>query len=209
MAKRAVSTETKGYDRLVYFTDAVTAIAATLLILPVVDAASTLKNEDIPDFIAQFLPGFLMFLLSFVVIVNFWLEHHRLFRRIDKFDNVMLYLSFAWLIGIVTMPVPTALVVSSSNHDRFEVAFYIGTMLEISLMQYLMARHVERVPSLEHGEGTTASRLLGSRLSVIYMSIAFVLSLAFPELGLYPLFLLFLIPLTIRIIRGKAPEPVA
>lgn len=208
MAKRAVSTESKGYDRLVYFTDAVTAIAATLLILPVVDAASTLKNEDIPDFIAQFLPGFLMFLLSFVVIVNFWLEHHRLFRRIDKFDNVMLYLSFAWLIGIVTMPVPTALVVSSSNHDRFEVAFYIGTMLEISLMQYLMARHVERVPALEHSEGTTSSRLLGSRLTVIYMLIAFALSLLFPELGLYPLFLLFLIPLTIRIVRGRAPESV-
>lgn len=194
--------EFKGYDRLVNFTDAVVAIAATLLILPVVDAATHVTRNDADTFIRQVMPQLLMFLLSFAVIANFWLEHHRLFRRIDKFDTTLIVLNFVWIVGIVVMPVPTALIVKGNSHDSLAVAFYIGTMFVISLFQWLMNVHTRRRPELEHEHDKAHTRILGDTISAVYLAIAFVVGVLVPQIGLLSLLIMFLIPLTVRIIRA-------
>jgi uncharacterized membrane protein len=193
--------EFKGYDRLVNFTDAVVAIAATLLILPVVDAATQVSRNDADTFIRQVMPQLLMFLLSFAVIANFWLEHHRLFRRIDKFDTTLIVLNFVWIVGIVVMPVPTALVVKGNRHDSLAVAFYIGTMLLIAVFQLLMNRHILRRPELEHDHDKAHTRILGDAISAGYLFIAFMVGVLVPQIGLFALFIMFLIPLTVRVVR--------
>lgn len=187
--------EHKGFDRLVNFTDGVVAIAATLLILPVAEAASKVRTNGADDFLRTVAPTFLMFLLSFVIIANFWLEHHRLFRRIDKFDSFMIVLNLAWMFGIVVMPVPTALIVKGDSHNVLAIAMYIGTMLWISLAQTLMGNHVRLKPELEHGEVATNSRLLGDFYVTVLLAVALVIGLVFPEVGLFPLFIVFLVPL--------------
>lgn len=193
--------EHKGYERLVNFTDAVVAIAATLLILPVVDAATQLGERNVDNFLRSVIPEFLMFLLSFVLIANFWLEHHRLFRRIDKFDATLMYTNFVWLIGIVVMPVPTALVVNGDGHDRISMAFYIGTMLVISSMQFIMNYHVHKHPELEHGQAHNVNRVLGAFLSALYLAIALLIAVIFPGIGLWSLMVMFLIPVSVLVIR--------
>lgn len=199
--------EFKGYDRLVNFTDAVVAIAATLLILPVVDAATQVSRYDADEFIRQVVPQLLMFLLSFAVIGNFWLEHHRLFRRIDKFDTTLILLNFVWIAGIVVMPVPTALVVEGNRHDSLAVAFYIGTMLLIAVFQLLMNRHILRRPELEHDHDKAHTRILGDAISAGYLVIAFIVGVLVPQIGLFSLFIMFLIPLTVRAVRKVQAGP--
>lgn len=194
--------EHKGYDRLVNFTDAVVAIAATLLILPVVDAATTISAHSVDRFISEVFPDLFMFLLSFAVIGNFWLEHHRLFRLIDKFDTALIFMNFAWLAGIVIMPVPTALIVDGSSHDEISVAFYIGTMVEISFTQFLMNWHVQRHPDFEHGASKTKNRLLGTLIVVVFLVIALILGTTMSAVGLWGLVLLFLVPVTVRIVQA-------
>lgn len=187
--------ESKGYERFVNFTDAVVAIAATLLILPVVSAATELGDKSTNAFLEQMLPEFFMFLLSFVLIANFWWDHHRLFRRIDKFDSTLMYWNFIWLIGIVIMPVPTALVINGDAHDRLSIGFYIGTMFVISLMQTLMTDHIRRNPELLHSNTPLESRILGT----IFLAISFVIGVSFPTVGLWSLMLMFFIPLAAKL----------
>lgn len=187
--------ESKGYERFVNFTDAVVAIAATLLILPVVSAATELGDKSTNAFFEQMLPEFFMFLLSFVLIANFWWDHHRLFRRIDKFDSTLMYWNFIWLIGIVIMPVPTALVINGDAHDRLSIGFYIGTMFVISLMQTLMTDHIRRNPELLHSKTPLDSRFLGT----IFLAISFVIGVSFPAVGLWSLMLMFFIPLAAKL----------
>jgi uncharacterized membrane protein len=197
--------EHKGYDRLVNFTDAVVAIAATLLILPVVDAAAQLGSRDAEEFLARVGPELMMFAISCAIIANFWLEHHRLFRLIDKFDTFLIFFNFVWLFGIVLMPVPTALIVDGNSDDVVAVAFYIGTMVAISLMHFLMCNHVRRHPEFERGASTTTNRWLGSLVSTCLLVLALIAGLVIPQVGLWGLGVMFFIPVTVRIIRRIMP----
>lgn len=195
--------EHKGYERIVFFTDAVVAIAATLLILPVVDAASQLGGGDPEQFLVRVVPELAMFVISFAVIANFWLEHHRLFRLIDKFDTFLIIVNFAWLMGIVLMPVPTALIVLGNDDDVVSVAFYIGTMVMISLMHFVMCNHVRRHPEFEHGASKTTNRWLGSLVSTCLLVLALIVGLLIPQVGLWGLVVMFLIPAIVRPIQRR------
>ena len=64
---RNVHTE-RGFDRLVNFSDAVVAIAITLLILPLVDTAATVGTESAGKLVVQNGYKLFVFVLSFAVI---------------------------------------------------------------------------------------------------------------------------------------------
>jgi uncharacterized membrane protein len=193
--------EHKGYDRLVNFTDAVVAIAATLLILPVVDAAAQLGNRDPDEFLARVVPQLVMFAISFAIIANFWLEHHRLFRLIDKFDTFLIFFNFVWLLGVIVMPMPTALIVDGNRDDVIAVSFYLGTMLLISLMHFVMCNHVRRHPEFEHGASQTANGWLSSLVLTCFLVLALIAGLVIPEFGIWGLIGMFFIPGMVRIIQ--------
>lgn len=65
-----------GFSRMVNFCDAVVAIAITLLILPLVDAAGSIGSLSVRGLFVQNAFRLFVFVLSFAVIGNFWLIHH-------------------------------------------------------------------------------------------------------------------------------------
>ena len=66
-----------GLERLVNFSDAVIAIAITLL---VVQFSVPAANGDVADALLDRWPQFFSFILSFLMIGLFWVAHHRIFR---------------------------------------------------------------------------------------------------------------------------------
>ena len=92
-------------ERTAYFSDAVIAIAITLLAL-------NLEVPEIPSgSVAAKLPGrllelrsqFLSFVISFLVIGNYWMAHHRTFNYIRGYDRRLLLLNFLFLMWVVLM----------------------------------------------------------------------------------------------------------
>jgi uncharacterized membrane protein len=99
-------------ERIVFFSDAVFAIAITLL-------AIELRLPDLPagPTDASFLralgdmwPSFLAFILSFTVIAAYWAGHYRTFRYVLDADGRLVILNFAFLFCIVLLPFPTSLI---------------------------------------------------------------------------------------------------
>jgi uncharacterized membrane protein len=70
----------RGVERVIFLTDAVVAIAITLLILPLVEIVTTDANKPIPVPVSQFLfdnlSQLFAFTLSFVIIARFWVANH-------------------------------------------------------------------------------------------------------------------------------------
>ena len=108
----------RGFDRLVNFSDAVVAIAITVLVLPLVDLAANIGSEATAHFLLENRFRLFVFFLSFAVIGRFWLAHHRLYESVAGYNDWLLWANLVWLLSIVFLPFPTELPAAANSHDR-------------------------------------------------------------------------------------------
>lgn len=94
----------RSFDRLVSFTDSVTAVAITLLILSVIDIRATSGEGSVWDVISDNSSELITFGFTFVVVAVMWQAHLRVFHRLTAFDATIFWLNVLWLIGIVLLP---------------------------------------------------------------------------------------------------------
>ena len=180
----------RGLDRLVAFSDAVVAIAITLIILPLVDTARDLNNETVGRWIHANTGSLAAAALSFAVIASFWITHHALFEQIEMYTREITWLTFLWLAGIVFLPLPTVLLVAGHSHDRGSAVLYISTMLVCDIALAGMETAAKRQELLKEGH----DRRLGQRhwTPVVLMALALVLAACVPGVGDYALLVLLL-----------------
>jgi uncharacterized membrane protein len=118
--------------RLEAFSDGVFAIAITLLILqiPIPERSAHLFHD-----VAQSWPSFVAYALSFVVILIMWVNHHTVFRLIDRVDRRFLMLNGLLLMMITFVNYPTALVASylTTAQERAAILLYSGTFVIVAL----------------------------------------------------------------------------
>jgi uncharacterized membrane protein len=139
------------YDRILFFSDAVFAIAITLLIvdLPVrVEDAVSKTGRHSNAFssyheLGRAVPGIIGFGISFAVIGLFWLGHHGVFRFIKAFDRRLMLLNLLFVGVIAFLPYPTALLSSVSAGQEAAVIFYAACaggagLLETGIWLYAM-----------------------------------------------------------------------
>lgn len=188
----AVMRTQRGFDRLVNFSDAVVAIAITLLILPLVDASPEVVKEGIGPYFHDNFWQFLAFAISFVVIARLWMVHHQVFGWIDGYTSGLMWLNILWLAAIVFMPF-TANVLSDSPNGQPDVyALYIGDLLLATVTMQFMEVIIVRTPGMLLPEAADRSDLLRGWTFVFLMALALVLAVLFPGGGMFWLLILFL-----------------
>lgn len=143
--------------RLVAFSDGVVAIAITLLILPLADISLPTNDPQaqanpLAYVWSQYSSLIISFLVSWFVILVFWLAHHRMFGTVERVNPNIIRWNVLWLFGIIVLPFPMNLldqVGSGTRHSdagQQTTVFYIGTMFFISLMLTLMAVEIRKDP---------------------------------------------------------------
>jgi uncharacterized membrane protein len=183
----------RSFDRLVNFSDAVVAIAITLVVLPLVDAARDATDRSAENFVIENAPALAAAALSFLVIGNFWQTHHAIFDRFTGASRGMIRANFVWLAGIVALPVPTVLLVGNHSDGRLATVLYIFTML-VSLTALAVVTELAKRAGLVRPEETTSGEdrrhLLLRWLTVGLMAIALLLAATVPGIGAYALLVL-------------------
>ena len=137
--------EERSVERLIFFSDAVTAIAITLLALdlPAPSGAtvsafwSSVRHND---------GIYLAFLVSFVTIASSWSDHHDAFKHIRRADPRLRTLNMTWLLLIIIVPSATKLL-TGNGHDELTVhafrwGFYALVQVLTSAMLFAMVRHM-------------------------------------------------------------------
>ena len=122
-----------GWERLIFFSDAVFAIAITLLALEIrLPAAGNIYNDRaLRSQLIGMWQRYLAYIISFLVIGTFWISHHRKFRFIIRYDSRLLLLNLLFLMIIAFIPFPSS--VLSENPGRTATIFYALTMVLASL----------------------------------------------------------------------------
>jgi uncharacterized membrane protein len=188
-----VATE-RGLDRLIFFTDAVAAIAITLLILPLVDLVpeASDRGTSSTEFLQENVYQILGFLISFVVIARLWRAHHAIFEHVRAYSKRLMTLSLLWAFTVVVLPLPTALV-SELDDDRSSVALYIGTMMVSSFTLTAMTLAVRGDPTVESvTDPIQHQSLVGALTTSALFACALLLGVILPSGGLFALLLLVL-----------------
>lgn len=134
------------YERLLMFTDSVFAIAITLLVLEI--PIPKVQNEsELGAAIVGLLPQIFVFGLSFIQVGLTWLAHTRMFRLIERGDNVLMVSSLFYLMLVAFLPVPSATLARYGNRQE-AVIFFAVTMLLLALLEFGVWQYVTRNPAL-------------------------------------------------------------
>jgi uncharacterized membrane protein len=102
--------EEREIPRLEIFIDAILAIIITILVLEFkVPEEAFSSDAEIKSFIGHLVPSFFSYGISFATIVTLWMDHHFLFRNIEKADVRFAVLNFVFILFLSPIPFTTAL----------------------------------------------------------------------------------------------------
>ena len=191
----------RDFERFLTFVDAVVAIAITLLVLPLVDVAGELgrpgTDTSVLHLLADHQAQLYAFLLSFAVIANLWFTQHHVIRPVVVHDPGVTRLMLGWLLMIVFLPFPTALV-AEEGHQAVTKVLYIGTMTVSSVLMGLMSRRIRAAEAIRDSDDVSDPMV--SWVTSLLFVVALAVSLLVPATGYYPLLLLLL---TDGLVRGS------
>ena len=193
-------------DRLLNFSDAVVAVAITILALPLVDIGGPQEGQTVWAVLHGHYGQIMTFASTFLVVGMLWTVHNRIMNYLDAYDGTVFWLNMLWLIGFVFLPWPSSMFsggedVNSSAAGAFHSdgtgVLYWMTLAYISLMGSIMSLYVARnldlvnpgdrnyVSSLRRARG----RWRGLTFFFIFV-IAALLTLIYSWLGFFALFLI-------------------
>lgn len=179
-------------ERLKAFVDAVVAIAMTLLILPLLESVSEAANDgtDTGAFLVEHRGQIVSFVLSFVLIALFWMEHHRQYEHVLRITSPLLFINVAWMFTIVWLPVPTAML-GQMDTDPLQALLYIGTLIMTQAATLAGKLYLMRHPPLSE---FTADKLrhgaIGDIAAIILFCIALPIAAWVHPIGYFALLLL-------------------
>jgi uncharacterized membrane protein len=139
--------ESKATDRLTFFSDAVVAIAMTLLALEL-PVPTGEGNREVLQSVNDHLGDYLAFLISFLVISVHWTGHHRIFRYVSTVDKAARQWNLRWLLMIVLTPFG-ARVLSEPGAFEFRFILYASVQALAAGFFLLTIRALDRSGAFE------------------------------------------------------------
>ena len=120
--------------RLVSFSDGVFAIAITLLAfqLRVPRIANGLSASELLNALGRDAHQFVVFGVSFAVIGNYWVVHHRAFHHMSGHDRALAYVNLVFLFTLSFLPF-SANLFGQYRDNRTAVVFYGASLAAVSL----------------------------------------------------------------------------
>jgi len=203
MSADSVSTgprgELPGADRLLTLSDGVVAIAITLLVLQLdVPSVASLADPNSASQLAAALgkgaDQLISYAISFFVIAEYWLVHHRVFRRISGQQEGLAWWNFAFLFTITIMPFTSDLLGKySANPLAIDIfAFNLLLATVATQLTVIYARRRDLVTP-ESARETRAARYRGAA-SVFVIALSIGIAWVNPGAAKYFWLLLAVVP---------------
>src|SRR5258705_3499521 len=122
------------FERVVFFSDAVFAIAITLLALEI--RLPEVELDALPQAILALLPEIAVYTLSFLIVGLYWVGHHRMLQYIARYDYPLIWLNLLFLLCIAFLPVASSIL--GHYQHPFAVLLYCSVVCLTSLMSVLL-----------------------------------------------------------------------
>ena len=172
--------------RVVAFSDAVIAIAVTLLVLeihPPPDSRHLLRG------LLALWPSYLAYVVTFMLIGQVWVNHHVMFDHIRNADRVVLFLNTVLLMDLAFLPFAAAVLAEAlrDGHGERTAVVLHGVTFEVAAILFnvtwwYVGRHRRLLDDVIDPAGV---RAIGRRyrLALFWIGTGTVLGAILPPLG--------------------------
>lgn len=182
-------------DRIEYFSDAVFAIAITLLIIEVeVPGRTEIHELGVWEALRQLIPSFIGFFISFMVIALYWRSHLQASSFIKNFDSKLLWLNIWLLFYIVLLPFSTSFY-AKNFFINGPFIFYCLNLLLISLYNYLFLNHIIKKDGFSEHLNPVLAKWMKYRaiVSIFIWAFSILVSFVLPIISRFIFLLIFVI----------------
>jgi len=173
--------------RLEAFSDAVIAIIITIMVLEM-----KVPHGDNFDALAELLPVFISYVLSFMYIATYWTNHHHLLQASDVVTGKILWANMHLLFWISLIPFTTAWM-GENYSSPVPVAVYGVVLCMAALAYYLLSSTLIS----RHGKNSIIVGSIGSNLKgkisvfIYFIAIFLAFYMTFLSILLYVLVLVY------------------
>jgi uncharacterized membrane protein len=202
-------------ERLILFSDAVFAIAITLLVIeikiPEIHEKPVTDNAVLHK-LAELIPKFVGFLVSFLLIGQYWIVHHRMFSFVINFTDRLIWLNILFLFAIALMPFSTGFYSEYVLRGVVTpVIFYTGNIALLGLANFLMWRYLSNQKNnLTENLTPALAKYFSLRaltVPVIFVIFSFVY-LYYPTIAFFiPILIPFILRLIFNPMKKKITNP--
>lgn len=200
----------RSLERLINFSDAVVAVAITLLALPLSDIAGPTNGQTMTDVLWANFGLIQTFVTTFIVVAIMWSVHNKVVNDLGSYDSAIFWLTILWLMGFAFLPWPSRLYTGPgfdadvSGHGSSDQGgagtLYWLTLAYISAIGALTARHMRKHPELIEPQmrphwaqlESSPARFRGMAFAIVFVAAAVACQFVY-WIGSY--FLLLLIPI--------------
>jgi uncharacterized membrane protein len=204
-------------ERMILFSDAVFAIAITLLAIEIklpteikVDNVTVsldrhlATDNSLLHALAEMIGKFIGFFISFFIIGLYWTIHHRMFGYVINYDRKLLWLNLVFLMSIVLMPFSTGFYSEYAVHFlKVPVIVYTVNIIFLGIMNYALWNYVANPKhQLAVGINSTEKKYFAMRaiiVPIVFFIVAVVYILVRKE---YAIYIPLLIPLLMRLFKN-------
>jgi uncharacterized membrane protein len=201
-------------ERLILFSDAVFAIAITLLVIEIrVPEIEDPTDQALLKSLGHLIPKFIGFIISFIFIGLYWTIHHRMFGFVTSYDKKLLVLNLIFLFFIALLPFSTGFYSEYAGpmvrkNLKTPLAFYALNFAAVGFINYLMWRHVSN-PKLKLTDPPIDSATLKMakfRAFLVPTVFLSILPIAFLTNIWIAIYMPMLIPVISRIVKKRASK---
>lgn len=190
--------------------DGIFAVAMTLLVIELKLPEHGLIHDpgELAQALANLLPKFIAWVISFFVLAFFWFGHHRAFSHVRRADGKLVALNIGQLAFASLMPFSCALI-GEHGRELLSQIIYSINMSALAVMALLTSRYIHRHPeSALMAMPQAAYR--GARVRLIGLMLVSVVAVGIncvvPAAGNIAFMLMALVmPLSRRVERASGP----
>jgi uncharacterized membrane protein len=170
---------TRDIGRVNAFTDGVLVVSMTLLILDLQlpDDIRDLTNRSVLDLVGRMWPKYFGYVLSFLVIANYWVVHSAKFARLRVINDGFVWLNIYFLLVVGFIPFATALISRTDGSAATQI--YAATMVVASTLLTYLWWYAEKKNLFDVSEPRDARRR--DALASLFVPGIFALSIVVAE----------------------------
>ena len=154
--------------------DGIFAIAMTILVLGINPPKPEISEAQVvlPGQIFDLFPEIFIFIIAFLILAGFWLDHHRQFHFVHDIDSHLLWITVFLLISVVLIPFSTDVAGDYPDVQVAALLFHINILIVGLIFSY----HLHYISQSRHLLDSLADR---KSLQVLFHQCLLIPGIAF------------------------------